>query len=376
VTCPDRSVRVFLTRRDDYEAWLDALQKASSRRIEEHYGTLASGAVASGQHLLLRRGGGSAELGRAGCWYCLLFSLALDIGRWRQGLVADRVQSLPRPRACWMCANTCLLYAVVAEWFSPHLSVGAGCVLVASTDGWRCYASGCIFGLSLGWVAVADTLLLAMSSPLRLRWTVGWMFCLAYIRPSAELGSLLGEGAFARVVMGLDRTTLQQYAVKVIEKQSDDAQGLEFIWRELNVMKAVNHPNIVRTYDIFDTRTRLYIVLEYMPGGTLADLLKHTGRFTEAQARPVLRDILRGVAYLHSKSVVHRDLKLKNILCDRRELPVSVKLAGTLWFVRGTRCWCVGAMTTRRDGPCCVCVSASCLVCIRDVLTHCVLVGV
>ncbi|OSX81569.1 hypothetical protein BU14_0014s0117 [Porphyra umbilicalis] len=179
VTCPDRSVRVFLTRRDDYEAWLDALQKASSRRIEEHY----------------------------------------------------------------------------------------------------------------------------------------------------ELGSLLGEGAFARVVMGLDRTTLQQYAVKVIEKQSDDAQGLEFIWRELNVMKAVNHPNIVRTYDIFDTRTRLYIVLEYMPGGTLADLLKHTGRFTEAQARPVLRDILRGVAYLHSKSVVHRDLKLKNILCDRRELPVSVKLA-------------------------------------------------
>lgn len=134
--------------------------------------------------------------------------------------------------------------------------------------------------------------------------------------------------------MGLDRTTLQQYAVKVIEKQSDDAQGLEFIWRELNVMKAVNHPNIVRTYDIFDTRSRLYIVLEYMPGGTLADLLKHTGRFTEAQARPVLRDILRGVAYLHSKSVVHRDLKLKNILCDRRELPVSVKLAGTFCFPR------------------------------------------
>lgn len=150
-----------------------------------------------------------------------------------------------------------------------------------------------------------------------------------------ELGSLLGEGAFARVVMGLDRTTLQQYAVKVIEKQSDDAQGLEFIWRELNVMKAVNHPNIVRTYDIFDTRSRLYIVLEYMPGGTLADLLKHTGRFTEAQARPVLRDILRGVNYLHSKSVVHRDLKLKNILCDRRELPVSVKLAGAYCVLVG-----------------------------------------
>lgn len=176
--------------------------------------------------------------------------------------------------------------------------------------------------------------------------------------PLAELGSLLGEGAFARVVMGLDRTTLQQYAVKVIEKQSDDAQGLEFIWRELNVMKAVNHPNIVRTYDIFDTRSRLYIVLEYMPGGTLADLLKHTGRFTEAQARPVLRDILRGVAYLHSKSVVHRDLKLKNILCDRRELPVSVKLAGAFCFVLWG--WvrmqkCVGGCCIWTAGSACGC---------------------
>ena len=75
-----------------------------------------------------------------------------------------------------------------------------------------------------------------------------------------ELGETLGEGAFATVVMGLDRITLERFAVKMIEKQQDDELGLQFVWRELNVMKSVSHPNIVRTYDIFDTRNFLYIV--------------------------------------------------------------------------------------------------------------------
>lgn len=142
-----------------------------------------------------------------------------------------------------------------------------------------------------------------------------------------ELGQSLGEGAFAKVVMGLDRTTLEKFAVKIIEKQSDDELGQQFVWRELNVMKNVNHPNIVRTYDIFDTKNRLYIVLEYMPGGTLGEILKKVGRFDEEQARTILADILNGVAYLHDKSIVHRDLKLKNILCEKKEMPVRVKLA-------------------------------------------------
>lgn len=142
-----------------------------------------------------------------------------------------------------------------------------------------------------------------------------------------ELGESLGEGAFATVVMGLDRLTLERFAVKVIEKRPNDELGLQFVWRELNVMKSVNHPNIVRTFDIFDTANHLYIVLEYMPGGTLGEILKRVGRFTEEQAKPILFDILNGVAYLHEKSIVHRDLKLKNILCESKEMPVRVKLA-------------------------------------------------
>jgi len=63
-----------------------------------------------------------------------------------------------------------------------------------------------------------------------------------------------------------------------------------------------------------------------MCGGTLGEILKKVGRFKEDQARKILADILNGVAYVHDKSIVHRDLKLKNILCEKKEMPVRVKV--------------------------------------------------
>lgn len=93
------------------------------------------------------------------------------------------------------------------------------------------------------------------------------------------------------------------------------------MWRELNVMKNVNNPNIVHTYDILDTMNRLYILLEYMPGGTLGEILKKVGRFDVQQARTILADILNGDAYLHDKSIEHRDLKLKIYFARRKRCP-------------------------------------------------------
>lgn len=143
------------------------------------------------------------------------------------------------------------------------------------------------------------------------------------------LGPCIGRGAFATVYLAMAKNSLQKYAIKVIEKDADDELGLEHAWRELNVMKSINHESIVRTYDIFDTENRVYLVLEYMAGGTLSDLLKTMRRFTEDQARQILTEILEGVAYLHDNSIVHRDLKLTNILCtsSKTNTPVHVKLA-------------------------------------------------
>mmetsp|Transcript_2491 Transcript_2491/g.7442 ORF Transcript_2491/g.7442 Transcript_2491/m.7442 type:complete len:373 (+) Transcript_2491:183-1301(+) len=143
-----------------------------------------------------------------------------------------------------------------------------------------------------------------------------------------ELGELLGEGAFAKVVLGVDRSTLEKCAVKIINKADTEQENeMDFIHRELRIMKTVNHPNLIRTHDIFDTKKELYIVMEYMPGGTLADAMKRKVLRTEKQVREVMREIIRGVQYLHAKHIVHRDLKLKNILCKNNEVPLEVKLA-------------------------------------------------
>uniref|UniRef100_A0A6T6CJP5 non-specific serine/threonine protein kinase n=2 Tax=Compsopogon caeruleus TaxID=31354 RepID=A0A6T6CJP5_9RHOD len=101
-----------------------------------------------------------------------------------------------------------------------------------------------------------------------------------------ELGTMIGEGAFAKVFTGLDKNTLEKFAIKVIEKNKTDPQELEFINRELNIMKRVNHPNVVRTYDIFESKDKLHIVMEFMAGATLADVFKAKKEFTHSVRSP------------------------------------------------------------------------------------------
>mmetsp|Transcript_4339 Transcript_4339/g.13122 ORF Transcript_4339/g.13122 Transcript_4339/m.13122 type:complete len:375 (+) Transcript_4339:232-1356(+) len=141
-----------------------------------------------------------------------------------------------------------------------------------------------------------------------------------------EFGERLGEGAFATVYQGIDKTTLETFAIKVIDKGKADNE-IEFIQRETRIMKTIDHPNVIKTYDVFDTKSNLYLVMEYMPGGTLADIMKAKLLRTEKTVKSVMFDILQGVAYLHRMHIVHRDLKLKNILCKNNTLPLEIKLA-------------------------------------------------
>mmetsp|Transcript_8640 Transcript_8640/g.17507 ORF Transcript_8640/g.17507 Transcript_8640/m.17507 type:complete len:400 (+) Transcript_8640:2123-3322(+) len=142
-----------------------------------------------------------------------------------------------------------------------------------------------------------------------------------------ELGDLLGEGGFAKVVRGKDRETGETFAVKIIAKQSSDEEEMDFLARELNIMKRVRHPNVIRTYDIFDSKKSLHIVLEFMEAGTLHEIFQKKRPFSEEQAQSVLREIMQGVEYLHGRNIVHRDLKLKNILCRSLSFPLGCKLA-------------------------------------------------
>ncbi|CDF34432.1 Serine/threonine-protein kinase [Chondrus crispus] len=138
----------------------------------------------------------------------------------------------------------------------------------------------------------------------------------------------IGEGHFGKVVMAKDRRTKEKFAVKVIKKESKEQRSKTLIQRELNILRLVNHPNVVRLFDLFDAEDRLYFVLEYMAGGALYEVLSSkTIHFSEESASVIIKDILLGLAYLHEKGIVHRDVKPENILTTAKTWPFTSKLA-------------------------------------------------
>mmetsp|Transcript_999 Transcript_999/g.2133 ORF Transcript_999/g.2133 Transcript_999/m.2133 type:complete len:420 (-) Transcript_999:382-1641(-) len=142
-----------------------------------------------------------------------------------------------------------------------------------------------------------------------------------------KMGKVLGEGGFAQVMEGWDRDSAERFAIKVIKKREYNPYEMEFVLREMNIMKSINHPNIVRTYDIFDNDHTLHIVMEYMGGGELFDIIAAEGHLSERRASSVASGLIEGVSYLHEHGIVHRDIKPENILCGSRDWPLRVKIS-------------------------------------------------
>lgn len=131
-----------------------------------------------------------------------------------------------------------------------------------------------------------------------------------------EKGASLGRGAFADVYRATNQMTGAKYAVKVVHKKQFQLMGTErphAMMDEVHILKAVNHENIIKIQDVFDTKTDLMIVLELVEKGELFDHIVENP-FTEAKAKDVFRQLLLAIRYLHSRGIAHRDLKPENIL--------------------------------------------------------------
>lgn len=142
-----------------------------------------------------------------------------------------------------------------------------------------------------------------------------------------ELGKLLGCGAFAKVYHAREINNGRSVAIKVITKSSiTNKDGIpdKHIEREVSVMRQLQHPYIVRLYEVLATKTKIYFVMEYVKGGELFSLIASKGRFSEDLSRKCFQQLISAVSYCHSRGIYHRDLKPENILIDENgDLKVS-----------------------------------------------------
>nr|XP_016930314.1 SNF-related serine/threonine-protein kinase [Drosophila suzukii] len=130
-----------------------------------------------------------------------------------------------------------------------------------------------------------------------------------------DLEETLGSGHFAVVKLARHVFTGAKVAVKVVDKTKLDEVSKAHLFQEVRCMKLVQHPNVVRLYEVIDTQTKLYLVLELGDGGDLYDyIMKHDSGLSEELARKYFRQILRAITYCHQLHVVHRDLKPENVV--------------------------------------------------------------
>ena len=125
------------------------------------------------------------------------------------------------------------------------------------------------------------------------------------------------------------RATGEHLAVKIIDKLGLDDDVHERLGREVAIMQKVEHDNLVRVREVLSTPSSIYIVLEYFAGIGLFDEISTREKFTEADAAPIIQQILAGTAKAHSAGVLHRDLSPDNILIDAEAGVVKVIDFGT-----------------------------------------------
>ncbi|KAI1319901.1 Suppressor of Sensor Kinase (SLN1) [Mortierella claussenii] len=131
-----------------------------------------------------------------------------------------------------------------------------------------------------------------------------------------QMAKYIGSGTFGTVYLGTNSDTGELIAVKEIRFQNASMSLVKSIRDEMEVMKMMHHPNIVRYDNIEVHRHKVFIFMEYCQGGSLADLLEH-GRIEDEKVTKIFTlQMLKGLAYLHDKNVVHRDVKPDNILLD------------------------------------------------------------
>ncbi|XP_063696369.1 serine/threonine-protein kinase SIK2 isoform X1 [Culicoides brevitarsis] len=139
-----------------------------------------------------------------------------------------------------------------------------------------------------------------------------------------DIEKTIGKGNFAVVKLARHRVTKNEVAIKIIDKSQLDENNLQKVHREVDIMKRLDHPHIIKLYQVMETSSMIYIVSEYASQGEIFDYIAKFGRLSERAARHKFWQILSAVEYCHNKGIVHRDLKAENLLLDSN---MNIKIA-------------------------------------------------
>jgi calcium-dependent protein kinase len=136
----------------------------------------------------------------------------------------------------------------------------------------------------------------------------------------------LGEGGYGKVYSCIHKETGSERVVKVIEKFLLNDDDMKMIVDETNILRSLDHPNIVKMHEFFEDINRFYIITEISKGGELFDEIIRRKQFTENDAAIIMKHIFHCVNYCHTNHIVHRDLKPENIMLEENKDFSQIKI--------------------------------------------------
>ena len=137
-----------------------------------------------------------------------------------------------------------------------------------------------------------------------------------------QIKGKIGEGMFGKVKLGVHILTQEKVAIKIFDKgKIKNEKEVEYIEREISILRKLNHYNIIKLYNIIQTENFIFLIQEYVPNGELLHFLEDAENInlTETQICKIYQQIISGIEYLHEIGVAHRDLKLENILLNFKQ---------------------------------------------------------
>ena len=134
------------------------------------------------------------------------------------------------------------------------------------------------------------------------------------IKEDYKIESTIGRGSFALVKRAKQRATGVKFAVKVLSKKKMTEEDLVGMQTEIEILKTVDHPNVVKLIDVYEDERHICLVMELMEGGELFDQILTKECFLETEARTACKVMIEAIKYCHALEIVHRDIKPENLL--------------------------------------------------------------